>query len=374
MGRSKTGRRLGVHPLRLTVDSCRAAVEDAGLTFQDIDGLVTWPGNTHGLFGYGGPGVDQMQDVLRLRLKWRASGNEGLNLLGTVVEAGLAVASGIARHVLVYRTVTEATVWKVPTPAALDELPTTLHRPYGARAVNFAAMMAHRYLWTYGYDAECLSAIALNQRRMAAENELAIYRTPLTVAEYLAAPVISDPLRRFDCDVPADGSFAFVVSERQFAADARHGTVAIEAAGAARTVRPRWEQMVVDGRSAPFAAARDLWSQTDVSPTDVDVAQLYDGFSIFMVQWLEALGLAGPGEGLALVQEAGRPGAAPRPPLNTSGGQLSEGRFIGFGLLYEACLQLRGQAGTRQIDDADVALVSSGGGAHGTTLLLTRRR
>jgi acetyl-CoA acetyltransferase len=124
---------------------------------------------------------------------------------------------------------------------------------------------------------------------------------------------------------------------------------------------------------AAHGCARQLWSRTSLRPADVDVAGLYDGFSIFTLLWLEALGFCGPGESGAFVQGGERTGLTGELPLNTSGGQLSEGRYVGFGLLHEVCRQLRHSAGDRQVAGAEVGLVAGGGGPLAQAFLLTNR-
>jgi acetyl-CoA acetyltransferase len=120
-------------------------------------------------------------------------------------------------------------------------------------------------------------------------------------------------------------------------------------------------------------AAASMWARTDLRPGDVDTAQLYDGFSIITMVWLEELGFCGKGESGAFVEDGTRIALDGPLPLNTSGGQLSGGRLHGFGLLHEACLQLRGQGGERQIPgNPEVAVVANGGGPIAGSMLLTR--
>lgn len=125
---------------------------------------------------------------------------------------------------------------------------------------------------------------------------------------------------------------------------------------------------------AATSAARHLWQRTGLTPADVDTAQLYDGFSILALAWIEALGFAGQGEGGAFIEDGRRIALDGQLPLNTAGGQLSGGRLHGFGLVHEAIVQLRGQAGTRQVRSAEVAAVGNGGGPIAGAMLLTSRR
>ena len=206
--------------------------------------------------------------------------------------------------------------------------------PYGMGYPSYAAMIMQRRFELDGATREQIAQIALTARAHAALNPAAVYRDPMTMDDYLGSRMISDPLCLYDCDVPVDGSVAVVVSRSDSAAVDRSRAVAIEAMGTA---------------SGFEACGRMLWSRTDLTPADVDVAQLYDGFTVIAIQWLEALGFCGPGEGPAFVEGGTRIALDGELPLNTGGGQLSGGRLHGYGYLHEACLQLRGLGDARQV-------------------------
>jgi acetyl-CoA acetyltransferase len=192
----------------------------------------------------------------------------------------------------------------------------------------------------------------------------------MTLDDYLNARLISEPLGLYDCDVPADGAHAFVVSHRSFHSQV-DAPVFFEAMGAARPSTSTWAFWPDLGNMAAHEAAAQLWSRTALRPHDVDVASLYDGFSIFTLLWLEALGFCGAGEGGNFLEGGERTSLTGDLPLNTSGGQLSEGRYVGFGLVHEVCQQLRHRAGERQVGDAQVGMVSGGGGPLAQAFLFT---
>ena len=390
IGQSDVGRRLGRTDIDLTVEACLAAVADAGLTRDDIDGLATYPGMGAGTAGFAGPTSSEVQDALRLRLDWHDGGGEGPGQMRAVIAACLAVAAGLARHVLVYRTVTESTAQGSGgrqgiggsggggggVPRFSGFLQWSL--PFGAvSAVNWLALVAERRVHEFGLTREQLGQIPVNGRRNAGDNPKAVYRDPMSLEDYLAARMISTPLGLFDCDAPCDGSTALVVSHRDFAPDTPHPACHVNAVGTALRGRPSWDQFDDPTTMAARDAAASMWERTELRPTDVDVAQLYDGFSILAMVWLEALGFCGRGEGGPFVEGGtaiARDGVLP---LNTAGGQLSGGRLHGFGLIHEACVQLRGDGGARQVLRPggrlpEVAAVSNGGGPIAGTLLLTR--
>jgi acetyl-CoA acetyltransferase len=254
--------------------------------------------------------------------------------------------------------------------------------PFGApSAANWIGMMANRHFCEFGTTREQLAWIALNSRRNAQVNPQAIYRSPMSLQDYLDVRMISDPLCLYDCDVPADGSTAFIVSRSDSADDLRKAPIKIEAMGTALRGRPSWDQFDDLTTMALRDASAMMWERTDLKPGDVDVAELYDGFSFIALCWLEALGFCGKGEGGPFVdggeriarEAAGRSGGVA---LNTHGGQLSAGRLHGFGFLHEACLQLWGEAGERQCTlpsggTPQVGIAAAGGGPLAASFLLT---
>ena len=389
IGQSEVGRRLGCDPLELTLDACLAAIADAGLTTKDIDGLATYPGAFGGQPGFSGAGVTEVHDALRLSLDWFSGGMERSGQLGAVIDACAAVACGYARHVLCFRSVWEGTAqgqggrkgiglnagadgggsgFRASGPTMEYTLP---FRAYSA--ANWIAMFAQRHFHEYGTTREQLAWIALNARRNAAGNPKAIYRDPMSLDDYLAVRMISTPLCLYDCDVPCDGGTAMIVSAVDAARDLRRPPLRVEAIGSALRGRPSWDQFDDLSTMALRDAAAMLWERTDLRPADVDVAELYDGFSFIALAWLEALGFCGKGEGGPFIDGGQRIALDGEIPLNTNGGQLSGGRLHGYGFLHEACLQLWGEGGARQVPgDPRVAVAAAGGGPLGGCLLLTR--
>ncbi|HEX3611456.1 MAG TPA: thiolase family protein [Sporichthyaceae bacterium] len=382
VARSAIGRRLGRSALDLTIDAAVAAIADAGLTREDIDGICTYPGGSADVtFGYAGPPPQEVQDALRLNLTWFQGSAELPGQLGAVVAAMMAVSTGLCRHVLVYRTVTESSAQGGGGRAAVlgSERAHSYgvwSAPFGGTSpVNWLAPVAMRHMHEFGTTREQLGQLAVTFRRHAAlDPDGAVFTTPLTLDDYLAARMISTPLCLLDCDVPVDGSTALIVSTAAHAPNTPTGAVRIEAVGTAARGRLSWDQYENLTSMAAQGAAAHLWSRTDLRPADVDLAQLYDGFSILALVWLEALGFCGHGEGGAFLEGGANIALSGRLPLNTNGGQLSGGRLHGYGLIQEAVVQLRHAAGPRQVRDAEVALVSNGGGPIAGALLLTRDR
>jgi acetyl-CoA acetyltransferase/uncharacterized OB-fold protein len=374
VGRSAIGRRLMVDPLSLTMDACTEAVADAGLTFDDIDGLSTYPGV--GGMGMSEGGVTAVEEALRLHPTWINGGGDIPGPGGAVIAAMLAVASGLCRHVLCFRTVWEstfATLGLRPPGGARASGWHQWNAPFGAMsAANWIGANANQYLHRYGATREMLGAIALNGRANAARNPAAIYRDPMTMDDYLGARPITTPFGLYDCDVPCDGSIAVVVSDASVAGDLPHPAIRVEAVGTQILERVSWDQGTITHEPQVLGQAAHLWTRTSLGPSDVDLALVYDGFTFNAISWLEALGFCGLGEAQDWLDEGRRIALDGELPVNTHGGQLSEGRTHGFGFLYEAMKQLRHEADDRQVAGAATAVVTTGGGTPSGVLLLQR--
>jgi acetyl-CoA acetyltransferase len=383
IGQSDVGRRLGRSGLSLTVEAVLSALADSGLDRSDLDGLSTWPGGSGPAPGFTGAGVWDVKDALGLNLEWFSGGSETAGQLGAIVNAVAAIRAGLATHVLCFRTVWESTAQTAGRRASVigssGGRVDGSHQwmvPFGAvSATNWAALLATRHFHEFGTTREQVAGLATTLRSNAGLNPKAVLRDPMSIEEYLNARMISEPLCLFDCDIPVDGSTAVIVSAAKATADLGAQLVRIEAMGSALYGRPYWDQYHDLTSMAAHDASEALWRKTTLTAADVDIAQLYDGFSILTLIWLEALGLCGKGEAGPFVAGGSRIARTGELPLNTGGGQLSAGRLHGFGHLHEACVQLRDLGGDRQVPgDPEVVVVAAGGGYLAGALLLTRHR
>jgi acetyl-CoA acetyltransferase len=381
VGRSAVGRRLGRSGLSLTIESIKKALTDSGLTTRDIDGLSTWPGHNPAMKGMAPVGISQVKEAFRFELNWFSGGGETAGQLGAFVNACAAVEAGLARHVIVFRTINESTVQAAARAAAPKEgAQMAVHASlqwqmpfYAFSATNWVALYAAAHFARYGTTREQLAQIALNGRRNAMLNPDALMREPLSLDDYLSSRMISTPLCLLDCDMPADGSVAIVVSRRDAARDLQHRRpIRIAALGCAMHGRDSWDQFTdLASIQSHEDSARGMWAATELKPSDVDFGAIYDGFSFLTLAWLESLGFCGRGEGGTFV-EGGRAISREGPlPINTDGGQLSGARLHGYGFLYETCKQLWGEAGERQLTKHEVAVAAIGGGAQAACALFT---
>ena len=216
IGQSAIGRRLGRDELDLTIEAALAAIADAGLTVADIDGLAAYPG---GAWATPAASPDRERRPCRTRCGCRSTGTaaapKGPAQIQAVINAVMAVSMGLARHVLVYRTVTESTAQGSGGRAGIGVGtegiggPMQWSLPFRAySAANWLAMNAQRHFHEFGTTREQMAQIALNARRNAGLNPNAIFREPMSIDDYFAARMITTPFCLFDCDVPVDGSTA----------------------------------------------------------------------------------------------------------------------------------------------------------------------
>lgn len=376
IGMSEVGVRLTRSAMGLTMDAIRAAVADAGLSLAQIDGVSTYPGKMQSFLGFSPIGVDDVIESCGLRTRWHTGAAESTAQLGAIADAAAAVRSGLARHVICFRTVYEAAALTRP-----DEYPPLERRkdvtgnsqwvsPFGAfSAACWTAQFAMRHMKRYGLTREQLAMVAINDHANAALNPSAIVKEPLSLDKYMAARMISSPFCLYDCDRFTDASTVVIVSAGD-ALDEVSATPIRIAASAGSVERYSWDQ--AEWASA-YPTGRDLWKNTDYRAKDVDTVQFYDGFAFQPITWLEGLGFCDIGEGGRFIEGGTRIARDGELPMNTGGGQLGWGRLHGFGFAYESVVQLRGQGGARQIPgDPRLAVATSGGGPMAAALLLAR--
>lgn len=382
-GKSQVGRRLGRTGLELTLEAVLRAIADAGLSADDIDGIASYPGPGVPDPGFSGATITEVRNALGLRSRWYMSAMETAGQIGPAIEACMAVALGLANHVVVYRSVWESTAaqqaggGRASVLFAGGKLPPHLEwvAPFGAlSAANWLAMPAQRYMHDFGLTREQLGYIAINARRNAGRNPDAIYREPMTMDDYLDVRMISEPLCLYDCDIPCDGATAVIVSRRDAANGLPRHPLTVESVGPGMFERATWDQRADITTMAAHDSAATLWQNTTMVPADVDMAQLYDGFSFLTVMWLEAMGFCEHGKVGDFIEGGERIAPDGSLPLNTSGGQLSGGRLHGMGFLHEACVQMWGEGGDRQAPKTpEVVAVGVGGGPVAGSILLSSR-
>lgn len=356
--------------LELQVQAITRALDDAGLELTDVDGLAT---TTIGRFS-----TTELADQLGLRPTWvDATSVGGSSYEAHVARAAQAISAGQASVVVVSFTSNQRSARSRSLAGVLEEhLPQAqFEAPYAPLyPASYYALAAQKYLHRYGVSRADLASIAVSAREWALRNPVA-YRHgagPLTVEDVLGSSMLSSPLTVADCCLVTDGGGAVVVTSLERARDLPKPPVVLLGYGEATD---HAAMATTDDLLAPGAAVsgRAAFTRAGLSPSDVDVAQVYDSFTITPVLSLEALGLAEPGQAAAMAA-AGTFSPGGSLPMNTSGGGLSycHPGQLGVLLLVEAVRQLRGECGERQVPRAEVALAHGTGGilSHHATVLL----
>jgi len=372
-GYSHVGRNTGLSIDDHMIQATKAALADAGLTVHDIDGVTS-------------VGTEPLNDAWLLGItpvNWWASGMMAPAFSYAATQAIAAVASGFCHTALALRVIGQQPSASALVKGAGANHPMTsmLHRaagdrqflvPFGAGSpVQWAGMFTQRYMQQYGATEEDFGRHVVTQRHHASMNDDAIFREEITLDDYLAARYVSKPLRILDCDYPVDSGSAVIFTTEERARDLDQPVVLVDSYALSAIRDLNFEIMSDMVHTAPAQTAKSLWSRTDLTPADVDTAQLYDGFSIIVFQWLEELGFCGPGEAGAFIAE-GNTRLGGSLPVNTDGGACNVGRRHGANFCIEATRQLRGQCGERQVDGAEVAVFTNAVGPFSAGAILTK--
>lgn len=350
---------------KLAFDAADAALADAGLDRSQVDGLATYIMGAIGRDGVESVSVDYFLKHYPLSpdFRWYSELSQGM-IASAVIEGANAIISGMANYVLVWRAMHNP-VGRPYTRVTANQAPgdSQFTLPYGQAAIyQWHAMAYQRYLHLAGASPDAMAALTTTQRRNANMNERAYFRdVPMSHEDYLNARYIAEPLRLFDCDIPVEGCAAFLLTSAERARDLKQppAYIASLAQNTARGRRQLISYILDDYMECGGTLANQLWSDAGLGPTDMQAAQLYDGFSPSTYYWLEAAGFCPRGEAHAFVQN-GRIDITGELPVNTFGGSLSEGRLHGMGHLAEAALQVTNRAGPRQVADCNAACAIDG--------------
>jgi acetyl-CoA acetyltransferase len=374
VGYSELGRNTGKTEGHLAMQAILNAVSDAGLQVKDVDGLACYPDRVMGS-AFEGPSISYVQRSLGLeRTNWFQAMGWGPAQISAIHNSIYAIAGGGADIVVAWRAHLRQehrfVAHQADVKRPVDDL--AFKAPYGVPAGTPRwAMWAARHMHKYGTTTDHLFSVVKTCRDHAQMNPRAVwYGHPITREDYYEAPMISSPLRILDCDMPIDGAVAIVLVSAARIADTAKKPVWVNAVAHATGSDLDFDQWPDLADMASKYIGEQLWAGTDLTPADVDVAELYDGFSFMTLCWFEDLGFGKPGEAGDFFQ-AGKAHVGGELPCNTDGGQLGMGRLHGLGKVGEAVQQLRGECGERQVAGAKVAVAAAGGGPIGAALLLT---
>ncbi len=353
----------------------KAAVEEAGLTMDDVDGLLTT-----GMWGVPGPGqltTVTMGEYLGIIPTFM----DGTNIGGSAFEAqvahaAMALREGYCEVALILYSSDQKSLRSRDLGARPSVLTMQHEAPYGMpNPVGGYAMAAKRHMHEYGTTSENLAEIAVATRKWAQLNPAATRRDDLSIDDVMSSTMISEPLHLLDCCLVTDGAGAIVMTTAERARDLKSKPIKVKGYGESQSHWVLSEMPdLTDLISAKKSGAKAM-AMAGVTHSDIDVVQIYDSFTVTVLLSLEALGFCKPGEGGAFVSgQRTAPGG--EFPMNTSGGGLSAlhpGMF-GIFLLIEATRQLRGECDARQVQGAETALVHGTGGtlSSGATVILQK--
>ena len=373
IGHTAYSKNSGVTVLELATEACVNAAADAGVPLDEIDGIISYHFNDSVpamsvATALGVPHANYAVDF--------SSGGNAANLI--TLTATAAIEAGLARNVLCYRALNGRSGFRLGGSRELNSRGVTQYTaPFGWITYPQAmAMWCRRHMIRYGTTKEQLGAVAITMREHARHNERAMQRTPLTMDDYLGARRIVDPFGLYDICLESDGACAVLITAADRARDLRRPPVYIM--GGAYGGGPDQGDDLFDAIRWPDHSsnysryiAADLWRSAGVGPQDVDVAEIYDCFTYSVIMQLEGFGFCAPGEGgpYAASGAIRRDGALP---VNTHGGLMSEAYIHGLNHVVEAVQQLRGDAGVRQVADAEIALTTAGAMTCGSAMVLRR--
>lgn len=377
IGATEFSKDSGRSELRLAIECVVAALEDAGLRPEDVDGLVTFSADTN-------PEIEVARNlgIPELTFFDRLDYGGGSSC-ATVHHAALAVAGGAAKAVVCYRAFNERSGHRFGQSIGRDVAPTadavmySWNTPFGLLTpAAWVAMFARRYMYAFGATSEDFGRVAVADRRHAATNPQAwFYERPITLEEHQASRWIVEPLRLLDCCQESDGAVAVVVTSVERARQLRQPPAVIRAAaqGSARdqqmmTSFTRSDEEMV-GLPEMGLVGRQLWGQSGLSPSDIATAVLYDHFTPFVLVQLEELGFCNRGEAKEFVSD-GNIELGGRLPINTHGGLLGEAYIHGMNGIAEAVRQVR-RTSVNQVPAAEHVLVTGGTGVPTSGLVLS---
>ena len=356
VGASRQGKLPGESPLSLATEALRAALDDSGIKKSEIDGLLPMPGTTS---PEGPKHYLAVGEHLGIDPQFTGSMSMGGATAGALVQqAAMAISTGLASVVLCIFGDTARTGGNKFDSASGRGDSWGIWGMFG-NAAN-SALGAKRHMDLYGTTSEQLGWVAVTGRKHAAMNPLATMRAPMTIEDHQASRLIVDPLHLLDCCIISDGAVAILVTSPERARDARKPAVTIWGMGQGHTLQnlgtPEWWYLPHQKDCISRA-----YRMAGVGPTDIDVAQLYDNFTIAVLFWLEHAGFVPEGESGPFVQGGRDITFGGRLPINTAGGNLSESYMQGWLHIVEGVRQVRGESGDRQVQDAELCLVTGRG-------------
>jgi len=380
IGTTNFSKKSGHSELYMACEAIKAAIDDAGLKAEDIDGMIKET-------------TDATDDTKLLRtvgiqnltysstLRWGSGASCGL-----VLHAAMAVAAGTANNVICYRSISGSTGEREAPPGmgrqgiwsqALDLSQVGFYPPFGLISPDGQiAMIIRRYMHEFGVTREQFGWVPVVCRENAARNpEALFYQKPITIEDYRASEVIVDPIRSLDCCEAVDGATAVIVTTAEKARGLKQRPAYIMAAAQGTAINGEfmtsYNRPVITGLEEMRHVGEELLRIAGIAPKDIGVVQLDDTYAPLVPMQLEELGFCGRGEGAAFCEGGKHIRIGGELPLNTAGGSLGEGQMYVINHIAEAVRQIRGTS-VNQVKDVELTLVAGGAGGPASGLILRR--
>jgi acetyl-CoA acetyltransferase len=379
IGATEFSKNSGRSTLRLAVECCDAAIRDAGLSPDQIDGIVSFTvEDNHEIDVARNLGIKELTHFSRIH-------HSGGAACGTIHQAAMAVHSGACKYALVYRAFNERSETRFGEGVQAPGAPATPIMvdfgwclPFGLLTpASWVAMFATRYMHQYGATSEDFGRISVADRKHAATNpEAFFYKKPITLAEHQASRWIVRPLHLLDCCQESDGGQALVITTRDRARDLPNKPVVIASAaqgsGEDQNMMKSYYREDITGLPEMGICARQLWADSGLGPDDIQTAILYDHFTPLALPQLEEFGFCERGDAKDFIKD-GNIELGGRLPINTNGGQLGEAYIHGMNGVAEGVRQVRGTS-VNQVTDVENVLVTGGTGVPTSALILSQPR
>ncbi|ANS25517.1 lipid-transfer protein [Rhodococcus opacus] len=376
IGATDFSKNSGRSELRLAAEAVTAALDDAGLTPADVDGLTSFTMDTNTEAAVArSVGIPDLKFFSRIHYGGGAA-------CATVQQAAMAVATGVADVVVAYRAFNERSGMRfgqvnsgLVQQVNSSGTDNAFSYPHGlSTPAAFVAMVAQRYMHEYGATSEDFGRVAVTDRKHAATNPNAFfYGKPITLEDHQNSRFIAEPLHLLDCCQESDGGIAIVVTSPQRAKDLKQKPAVIAAAaqgsGSDQYIMTSYYRPELAGLPEMELVGKQLWDQAGLGPQDMDLAVLYDHFTPYVLMQLEELGFCGRGEAKDFIAD-GAIDLDGSLPLNTHGGQLGEAYIHGMNGIAEGVRQIRGTS-VNQVSGVQNVLVTAGTGVPTSGLVLT---
>ncbi|MGI9284739.1 MAG: lipid-transfer protein [Pseudomonadales bacterium] len=375
LGATEFSKDSGPTEMQLAVEAVKEALDDAGIHPSEIDGMSSYTMDNN-------PEIEIFRLLGGKELKFFSRIHYGGGAAcGPVLQAAMAVATGVCEVVVVYRAMNERSGFRFGQGGLINTDPNSFETthfnwyfPYGLQTpASWVAMSAQRYMHEYGATTEDFGRVSVAGRDFAATNPKAwFYEQPISLQDHQNSHWIAEPLRLLDCCQESDGAVALVITSAERARDLKQKPALIKGAAQGAMDDPQmmtsFYRESITNLPEMGLVARQLYAMADLAPEDIQTAVIYDHFTPFVLSQLEEFGFCQRGEAKDFIRD-GHIARGGKLPINTHGGQLGEAYIHGLNGVAEGVRQVRGTA-VNQVDNVEHTLITAGAGVPTSGLIL----